>query len=284
MSEVDYCITTMDRPGALERLLLSIAGRCPEATVHVADQSGRVDSANRERLTRRLSDAGLRQPPTFHRLPFDCGVSAARNHLADSTSARYALFLDDDFVFGERTDVDAMARLLNAHRTAGVVGGSVSRQGRVRNVGTLLRKDGESLRQLAITAPFEEHEGIRFRQAECVPMFALMRRELFAHVRWDPALKTAAEHFDFFLRVAPTPFAVLHTPDAVVDHPPTETSPAYAQLRLRGELLARMLRKHEVVRLKTVERTVFELGPEGELIGYCELTSERPNGRPTGTR
>lgn len=276
MSGVDCCITTMDRPWALERLLLSIAAHHPEATVHVADQSESDDSDGRRQLTERAREAGLRRPPVVHRLPFDCGVSAARNHLADSTPGEYKLFLDDDFVFTDRTDIDAMARLLDTHPRAAVVGGSVSRNGRIRNVGTMLHKHDESLVQVVAANPFGERDGLRFRRTDCVPMFALMRGELFAELRWDEALKTAAEHFDFFLRLRQTPHLVLHAPDVTIDHPPTDVPADYARLRWRGELLAQMLTKHSLRRLKTVDGTITELCDDGELIRYCELEREAP--------
>jgi GT2 family glycosyltransferase len=275
MSRIDYCVTTMDRPQALERLLLSLAAHRPEAGVHVADQSESFDAEGHERLAERLLAAGLCQVPTIHRLPFDCGLSAARNHLVDSTPGAYKLALDDDFVFDERTDVDAMARLLDAFPTVGVVGGSVSRNGRIRNVGTLLRKCEGSLCQLPVADPLKEHGGVRFRRTDCVPMFALMRREVFSHVRWDPALKVAGEHFDFFLRLSETSFTVLHTPDAIVDHPPIDAEPGYRLLRWRGELLARMLNKHGLTRIEAINGVVTELRPDGELVQYCRLEGQR---------
>jgi GT2 family glycosyltransferase len=271
---VDYCVTTMDRPHAVERLLLSVATHRPEASVHVADQSESVDQASYDRLAGRLEEAGLRERPTIHALPCDCGVSAARNHLIDSTPAEYKLILDDDFVFTERTDVDALVGLLDARPGAGVAGGSVIRGDRVRNVGTLLRKRGDSLHQQEAGGPFDEQAGIRFKRTDCVPMFALMRRALFEHVRWDPALKTAGEHLDFFFRIQRTPYDVLYAPDVTIDHPPIEADPSYVELRVRSEFLKQMLAKHNVRHLKVPNGTVFELLPDGEMTMYCELERE----------
>jgi hypothetical protein len=272
LTDIDYCVTTMDRPRALERLLLSIAAHRPEASIHVADQSESFDPARHDGLAERLRKAGFRERPVVHRLPFDCGVAAARNHLLDSTPSKYKLSLDDDFLFTKRTNVDAMARLLDAHSEAGVVGGCVTRNGQVRNVGTNFERCGDaSLRQLLPAGPFEEYGGIRFRRTDCVPLFVLMREELFAHLRWDPDLKTGGQHFDFFLRMQATPYSVLYTPDVAVDHPPIEAGPSYRRLRSRGEFLGQMLVKHRLTRLQAVNGTVFELRPDGQLTMYCEL-------------
>jgi glycosyl transferase family 2 len=262
----------MDRPEALERLLLSVAAREPDALIHVADQSQSFDLDRHEALGKRLVAAGLHRRPRVHRLPFDCGVTAARSHLIESTGADYLLSLDDDFVFTAETDVGALVQLLDARPDAGVAGGSVVGSAGARNVGTRLRRHGESsLHQTEAQGPFEECHGIRFTQVDCVPMFALMRRELFAEISWDPALKTSGEHLDFFLRMQDTRFGVLYAPDVTVDHPPSGAAPDYVQRRLRGEFLERMLAKHGLRQLKAVSGTVFELRPDGELTMYCEL-------------
>lgn len=265
VSRVDFCVTTMDRPRALARVLLSVAEHHPGAPVHIADQSERFDPNGHERLAERLRKAGLREPPTVHRLPFDCGVSAARNHLADSTLGEYKLLLDDDFELTERTEVEAMVGLLDAHPRAGVVGGGVTRDGRVRNVGTRLERWGSELRQLPTEGRFNERDGLRFERVDCVPLFALMRGEVFRNARWDPELKTAGEHLDFFLRLREAGYEVLYAPDVTVDHPPTEADERYRQLRQRDEFLKRMLAKHGLRRLRAINGSVFELGDHGEL-------------------
>jgi hypothetical protein len=272
MSRVDYCITTMNRPHALERLLHSIAAHRPDASIHVADQSESFDPDHYERLAERLGKAGLRERPVVHRLPFDCGVSVARNYLVESTPSEYKLGLDDDFLFTEQTDIDILVRLLDAHPQAGLVAGDVTRGGRVRYAATRFEKHGMTLCQLADEEPFREHAGIRFKQTDCVPLFTLMRKELFAQVRWDPELKTAGgPHIDFFLCIQDTPYTVLSTPDVTIDHPPTEMDSSYRKLRTRSEFLGRMLAKHRLTRVELVGGAILERGPDGEMTGYCEL-------------
>lgn len=274
MSRVDYCVTTMDRPRALERLLLSMATHRPDASIHIADQSKCFDPAQYETLALQLQDAGLLERPVVHRLPFDCGISVARNFLVDSTPSEYKLGLDDDFMFTEQTDIDAMVRLLDAHPEAGVVGGAVTRNGQIRHVGTRFERRGDSLHQLPSEDPFEEHGGLRFKQTDCVPLFVLMRQDLFEHARWDPELKTGGAHFDFFLSIQNTPYIVLHTPDVTIDHPPIEIDPSYRRLRFRPEFRKQMLIKHQLRRLEAVDRTIFELLPDGHLTMYCDLERE----------
>jgi GT2 family glycosyltransferase len=265
MTRVDYCIPTINRPQALERILLSLAAHRPEASVHVADQSDPFDAAFHEELAERLRSAGLRKPPTVHRLPFDCGVSVARNHLVDSTPSEYKLVVDDDGVFTERTDVDAMVRLLDALPEAGAVAGTVTRDGEAVFFGHRLEVRGATLHQLADDGPYEVRDRVRFKRVDCLPNCALMRRELFDHVRWDPNLKTAAEHFDFYLRMKETSYTVLYAPDIIGEHPPLEVDTPYRDLRLRGEFVIQMMHKHDLTRIQMLDGTVLALAPGGEL-------------------
>jgi Glycosyl transferase family 2 len=273
MSEIDYCITTMMRPQALERLLLSIAAHQPAASIHVADQGEEFDPAAYDRLAERLERAGLRERPTVHRLPFDCGSSAARNFLVDATPSEYKLIIDDDGVFTADTDIDLMARLLDGLPTVGIVGGAVARRGRLRSVGTMLQRNGSQLREVEAPSEFEEHDGIRYQQVDFLPNFGLMRRGLFEHLRWDPELKTSGEHLDFYLRLPQTPYIAVFTPDAFGEHPPIEADKSYKRLRLRGQFLKLMMEKHGLTRITTRGGSVTERQPDGRLVrGRLEHT------------
>lgn len=276
MTEIDCCITTMNRPQALERLLLSIAEHWPDASVHVADQSEEFDAEAHTMLAERLLRAGLHRQPTVHRLPFDCGVSVARNFLVEATPSEYKFVVDDDGVFTEQTDIYSLAKLLDAHPQAGAVSGTVARHGRVANLGSRLVKQRRALLQVADTAPYEELNGMRFKRVDCLPNCTMMRSALLAHVRWDPALKTAAEHFDFYLRVKETPFTVLYMPDVIGEHPPLPVDPGYTELRWRAEFVKRMMAKHDLERLQILDGTVLELRPDGELVKYPKGGPEAP--------
>ncbi len=265
MSDIAFCITTMERPAALEAMLLSIAEHQPDAPVYIADQSRDVDAASYDALASRLLESGLRRRPELHRLPFDCGLSAARNHLVESTPEKYKLILDDDFRFTRRTDAAALARLLEAVPEAGAVGGGVGRDGRIPHRGTMLVREGKTLRQLPARGPEEEQHDLRFMRVDCVPNFVLFRAEVFERIRWDPALKIAGEHIDFFLRFQETPFKVLYSPETTVDHQPRQLQPDYRRLRWRGDFIRQVLIKHDLDRLERVSGKVVELRPDGSL-------------------
>lgn len=273
-NRVDFCVTTMDRPAALERLLFSIAAQHPQASIYVADQSKSFDRRGHERLAFELTEAGLHATPVVHRLPFDCGVSAARNHLVHTTPSEYKLLLDDDFAFTDQTDIAALERLLDAYPEAGVVGGGVTREGRLRHAGSQLRRRDDVLDQLEPAGPVQERAGVRFQQVDFLPMFTMMRRQLFTHVQWDPALKTAGEELDFFLRVQPTPFVVLYAPDVTVDHPRVKTSASYRDRRMRLDFLKRILVKHGLRRMTSITGATAELCADGQLAWRTEAAAK----------
>lgn len=276
MNRIDICITTMQRPQGLERMLFSIAAHRPEASIHIADQSKTVDLEHYERLGARLEGAGLRRRPTIHPLPYDCGASAARNHLVDSTPGEYKLVVDDDGLFTTETDLEKMARLLDTHPRVGIVGGVVIQNGQVRGVGSRLRREGASLYELKASGPYSVHEGIRFKQVDFLPNFALMRRELFEHIHWDPELKIAGEHLDFYLRLPQTPYIALVTPDVSGEHRPPPSDRSYRQLRMRGKFLRVMMEKHGLQRMEHAGGFVTEQLPDGR------LSRKRPDRAPAG--
>ena len=276
LERVDFCVTTFKRPRAIERLILSLGEHCPTANVYIGDQNEALDHRFYSELASR---SGLVAAPEIHHLGFDCGLSVARNHLVTSTPGEYKLILEDDFVFTEKTDVGLLVRLLDGHPSAGVVGGGFAFRERVLQArATLHRKDG-ALAQIPDKKPLLSYRGIRYTVADFVSNFALMRQDLFAHVQWDPALKVF-EHTDFFIRVMDTPYSVLFTPDAVIDHPPIEPGLGYDRFRQRDEYLRQMLEKHQLTRLEMGKMDgvgeaefyglVIELRSDGSLAKFME--------------
>jgi hypothetical protein len=263
--KVDFCITTFKRPQAVAQLLRSIASRYPDAAVYVADQGEVLDDEFYGGLCSELLAAGLVTPPDVRLLPFDCGLSAARNHLVTTTLREYKLILDDDFSFTDETRIERFIALLEAHPEAGIVGGNVNRNGEPQLFDFRIdRTDRTTFRPVIDDSPYSVQDGVRYRETDCVVNFALMRRELFDHVLWDPKLKVG-EHGDFYFRVLDAPFSVLHTPDVVVDHLEPEQDPDYAMYRGRHvEFLALAMAKHGLTKVERPDGSVIELPPDGQ--------------------
>jgi GT2 family glycosyltransferase len=266
---VDFCITTFKRPKALEKLLHSIAEIYPMANIYVADQNERLDREFYKKLKSDLFDMGLAKRVSVEHLPYDCGLSYARNHLVLTTPNPYKLILDDDMVFTEEADIGKMVKLLEAHPRAGVVGGLVRQMGHDLHFEFNLEKKDGTLLQVPDGNPWKKENGITYRKTGCVLNFALMRKELFNYIQWDPELKVT-EHMDFYWRMRGVPMYILYTPDVAVDHPPAEREGDYKEMRQREEFLVRMMRKNGVTRVKYLNGQVRELMPDNSVKRYKE--------------
>lgn len=265
---VDFCITTFLRPKALERLLFSIARFYPMANIYIADQNEIFDRTFYKRIREELYNAGLQKRMSIEHLPYDCGLSYARNHLVTTTPNKYKLILDDDMVFTEGTDIGKFVKLMDV-QNAGVVGGIVVQNGHEIHFEFTPEKRGDTIVHVEEKPNWLTHDGVRYRKTGCVLNFALFRKELFNVIRWDNDLKVT-EHLDFYMRMKGTTYSILYTPDVMIDHPPTERENNYKQMRQRDEFQAIMLRKHNARRVKYTNGQVVELMPDGSLKRYKE--------------
>jgi GT2 family glycosyltransferase len=89
-ADVTFLVKTHERPHSLRKLLDSLRRFYPHTKVLVADD-GRIA------LRQRPSDIAQ---TTTHivTLPYDVGLSAARNAMLERVDTKYFITLDDDFV------------------------------------------------------------------------------------------------------------------------------------------------------------------------------------------
>jgi len=267
---VDFCVTTFKRSEALRRLLMSIAEQYPMANIYVADQNEVLDRDFYKKLRSDLYDAGLNKRVSVEHLPYDCGLSYARNHLVTTTPNQYKLILDDDMVFSHETDIGKMIQIMESCPGCGVVGGLV------RQLGTDIHFEftpeivGDTIVHQTEKPKWKAHNGIKYRRTGCVLNFALMRKDMFAQIRWDDRLKVS-EHLDFYLRMKTLSYQIMYTPDVVIEHPPVARSADYKELRQRDEFQKMMLRKHGAKKVRYENGQVVELMADGSLKKYKEI-------------
>lgn len=255
---IDFCITTFKRPKALERLLFSIAKYYPHANVYIADQNETLDRRFYKKLRIDIEKAGLKKRIAISSLPYDCGLSYARNYLVTTAPNKYKLILDDDMVFTEKTDIEKFYKLLENNTDCSIVGGLVQQNGVDLHFEFSLMVKDETIYQVPDNQPMRDYNGISYKKTGCVLNFALFRRDLFNFIKWDSSLKVS-EHTDFYLRLSKyRNVRILYTPDVVIDHPPIEREGDYKELRQRPEFLINMLRKHKVKRIKYLNGQVIE--------------------------
>lgn len=183
---IDFCITTLDRYAHLEQLIDSIFKYYPNARITVADQSKNIDYhfyMNRE--------------VSLISLPYDCGLSYARNKLVECTKRPYILILEDDFLFTEDTKVE---KLLTLSEKYDIIGGGVYRKDYRIPFEFYFEKRGNELWQIPDGDKWQEYKGITYKETGCILNFALFNRRVFKDVQWDNRLKLR-EHQHFFYRV-----------------------------------------------------------------------------------
>lgn len=183
-------ITAFLRPRCLERLHASIRARYPKVPIVIADNGDRPASIS-DPLT------------TYHTLPFDCGLSAARNHLIDHTETPYLLVLEEDFIFTPETKLEAFADVLDSDPAVGIVGGPL------RNPATGVTDDyacdfdvfREVLNIVPARGPWRATmAGTSYRHCHQTFNFLMARRECLADHRWPDGLPLG-EHFRYFVDV-----------------------------------------------------------------------------------
>ena len=187
-------ISAFRRPECVERLVASLRRYYPDMPIIVADNGdrpARLDETDRV---------------TYFVLPFNCGLSAARNRLVKELRTPYLFLLDDDYVATEETRVEAFLDVLHHDPEVGCVGGAMYDSRPERD--TLLIEyacDLERFRDRLISRHNAEPNrvtanGTAYRIVDVVLNFGLWRREMLADHRWDERLKVQ-EHHDYFWSV-----------------------------------------------------------------------------------
>lgn len=188
MHDITFGITTFNRPQLLQQLVDSILVRYPSARITVADNGN-------QRVA--LSD-GVK----VLTLPFDCGLSEARNALIDDLETEYLLILEDDFQFTGETDIAPLRHVLRSDPEIGCVGGAIRGcDGRVTCYALDIEVCRDKMRVRDATHRVSvTPTGIPFRFCDMVWNFALFRREMLREHRWIDALKIG-EHCPYFYEV-----------------------------------------------------------------------------------
>lgn len=248
---IAYCITTFERFDKLKELLFSIAKHQPRAKVYIADDSKKFYVDDYKKLWVDLAQAGLHVKPKAFNVKYDAGLSFKRNFLYENTTEPFLLFLEDDFVFTEDTDIEKLLRLNSAIVDAGIVGGGVkNKAGELMQFHGHIEKKGDAI---IISKQKDDYQTIldtRAMKTDIIPNFLLVKRAALDSVQWDPEIKIHGEHSDFFLRFKDTTWGVWYVPDITVAHHHDKTD-GYEEMRRRTEFFALMLRKHRVKKLIT---------------------------------
>jgi hypothetical protein len=246
--------TTVARPRCAETFLRSLRASMPDVPVVLGEQAE----------TPVLGDLCAELHAGHLHLPFDCGVSRARNALVGAISTDYFLLTEEDFRFEAAPDVGYCMRFLDANpQFLGVTGAlqdlrAKPTTGRVAH-NFAFDTAGCGLIVLSIDiirTRGTQFEGSTVRHCHMGPNWGVFRRSMFAGLglHWDEDFKIGGEHIDFYLRLARRfPDILLGFSERLVCQHVDDDDPGYEDLRNRRDWL-------EMFRSKWPFRYRYDLG------------------------
>lgn len=141
----------------------------------------------------------LPQNTEIYNLPFDCGLSYARNFLVKKAweiNCNYSLLTADSIQFTDKYNFTDIIDFMELNKNTGIVGLEIKK----RVYGTY---DMELLTNCFLLdmpcRPITNYKNIAFQPCDLVRNFFLAKTETLLDIRWDDNLKLA-EHEDFFYR------------------------------------------------------------------------------------
>ena len=144
-------------------------------------------------------------------LPFDCGISKARNAMLAEVTTAFFVLADEVFRFLETPDFAYCIRFLDAHRDFIGITGSLNDLKEVKRTGTeaknfALDVHGKGL--IVLPTDLVRSPAISFEGWDVVPCdmglnWGLFRRSAFLEhgLHWDEDFIIGGEHLDFYLRL-----------------------------------------------------------------------------------
>jgi len=165
---------------------------------------------------------GLLPQNYYIKLPFDSGISVARNKLLSLTKTKYILVGDNDFLYNKDSKLDEMIQFLEVNPDYDLIGGRVKEGGITRDYqGTFDIYNNyikyNLIKEQDVTEK-DEISGLRYKQADIVFNFFVARVNEIKDLSWDENIKVSYEHSHFFLRAKKTGKVIAFTPDAIVKH------------------------------------------------------------------
>jgi len=208
--EVAIIIPTFLRDDKLEEEILSIKKTFNGLFIknwyklYIGDQGD--STPEKEVFYNQLIDEGHQ----VFKLPYNCGLSYARNYLIKQTKEPFILVIDDDFLFTEKSNLSPFINILLDNPKIGLVAGNIEDRQYDSGIQYIydlecdfknkrlyfIKKDKKILSTLSTL----KQSSIKYKIADLVFNYFLARRELFDDILWDENLKLA-EHTDFFLRL-----------------------------------------------------------------------------------
>lgn len=174
------------------------------------------------------------------KLPYNCGLSYARNTLISLSTEPYILITDNDFLYDKNVNLCNFIDILNTDKELGLIAGQIYKYKKnpivSYNYNLEIDKEKGKIYYIkykenwknSINTYFQKPK--RFCYSDLVLNFFLAKREIFDDIQWDNNLKMA-EHLDFFIRLKDTSWKSAFTDSVIVKHQIEPNSDIYNSYR-----------------------------------------------------
>jgi hypothetical protein len=236
--KIAIIVTTMFRDEMLEKAVVSMKKYLPPNTIILIGDQGHKE-INVSKITKYEN-----MNCYYYVLPYDCGLSAARNYLveqAQNQGCEYCIIASDSMIFTERTknigdliyDLNNGYDAIGCHLNGGV---PIYWVGWIKLIpGLAFELDFINRNILAETEPF-------ILDCSIIHNFFIAKTSTLVAVKWDNNLKLA-EHEDFFWRYNQAGYKVGWTGDVSCDYVRSRTGIAEARQRNWHDGLQKLYKK-----------------------------------------
>lgn len=198
--------TTIERPDSAIEFLRSARQCCPDLPIILGEQ------CFEPHLIELCAEHGV----THVVLPYDCGISAARNTLVELCTTQYFVLADDDFVFTRSPEFEFAIRFLDSNADFVCLCGDLINLKKIdgafresnRYGANMLVLDSTARGVIKVPTDLVMPEKIEFENeailiCDMPPVFGVYRTSFITKngMCWDERFKIGGEHMDFFLRI-----------------------------------------------------------------------------------
>lgn len=244
--ELAIGLNTFIRDENLKRFVASCQTFYPELKIYIIEQ-GRIEEP-KKKFYEYLQDEGH----VIHQIPFDSGISYAREELRKIVEEPYLMYMQDDFIVVYETKIYNMLHVLKSDKKLGVVcGGLISCRKEIDPIptnpiihGHFLNKCDNTLLYMPIDYLFKLNL-LNWRKTKCKGL-----RYVYCDISWDFSiwdLKAqenlfdsnvhVQEHSHVYLNIKKeNKYRVAYTPESVIVHTHDRSDKEYEGFRKRQDI------------------------------------------------
>ena len=224
MKNVGILITTFERDKHLFDLVHSIRKYYDEIPIYVVDQ-GKSDDDKEKFLLNYGCD--------LIQIPWDSGLSLARNIGMKIMKENYAVLCDDDFVFTKNTKLERWYELLQSLPEVGIAAGALKQRDREWHYEHELElKEDRYIIKDFKKIDWKNYKGIPYFYTDLCLNFFMIKKQAWRENKWDIDYKVIQEHIHFFLSMKfNTKWKVIYTPKVMARHNKIHTGDEYDEMR-----------------------------------------------------